>query len=53
MEKGLSCLVYSLGRGRVPNFPTPVHNPYPSYSGRVFESGGLGDGSGDGSININ
>ncbi len=39
-----------LGRGRVRIFvpdPTPVHNPYPSQSGRVFESGESGDGSGD------
>ena len=44
-------LVSGLGRGRVrilsPD-PIPVHNPYPSHSGRVFEPGEPGEGSGDG-----
>ena len=38
-------VVYSFGRGRVRIL---VPDPYPSHSGRVFESGAPGDGSGDG-----
>jgi hypothetical protein len=49
-------LVYGLGRVRVtfsPPDPTRSDHPYPSHSGRVFRSGVPGDGSGDGSINVN